>query len=80
MKSDAVSTERAQTFADRLQVRYAMARSSSDIERVFPSVERLPMTYLLDRSFRLVAMYSGELDMPALEQDIRKVLARSPGA
>ena len=73
---DTVTTEQARTFAAGLRIRYPIARSSSEIERVFPSVERLPMTYLLDRASRMVAMYLGELDLPALERDIRQVLAR----
>ena len=75
---DTVTTEQARTFLGGLRIRYPVARSSSEIERVFPPVERLPMTYLLDRSSRLVAMYLGELDMGELERDIRK--AGSPGS
>jgi thiol-disulfide isomerase/thioredoxin len=73
---DTVTTAQARTFAAALRIRYPIARSTSEIERVFPPVERLPMTYLLDRSSRMVAMYLGELDLPALERDIRQVLAR----
>ena len=77
---DTVTTEQARTFLSGLRIRYPVARSSSEIERVFPPVERLPMTYLLDRSSRLVGMYLGELDMSELERDIRKVLAGGPGS
>ena len=76
---DTVTTEQALSFARGLRIRYPIARSTSEIERVFPPVERLPMTYLLDRQSRLVAMYLGELDLPALERDIRRVLG-SPGS
>ena len=73
---DTVTTEQARTFLAGLRIGYPIARSSSDIERAFPPVERLPMTYVLDRSSRMVAMYLGELDVSALERDIRLVLAR----
>ncbi len=74
---DTVTTEQARLFAGGLRISYPIARSSSEIERAFPPVERLPMTYVLDRSSRLAAMYLGELDLAALEADIRRLLARS---
>jgi hypothetical protein len=77
---DTVTNEQARTFVSGLRIPYPIARSSSEIERVFPPVERLPMTFLLDRWSRLVAMYLGELDMDELERDIRKVLAGGPGS
>lgn len=71
---DTVTTEQARQFAAGLRISYPIARSTSAIERVFPPVERLPMTYVLDRSSRLAAMYLGELDLAAVEADIRRLL------
>ena len=73
---DTVATDQARVFAKGLRIGYAIGRSTSELERNFPPVERLPMTYLLDRSSRLAGMYLGELDMNQLERDVRLVLAR----
>ena len=73
---DTVATEQARVFAKGLRIGYPIGRSTSELERNFPPVERLPMTYLLDRSSRLAGMYLGELDMNQLERDVRLVLAR----
>ena len=58
---DTVTTEQARSFASGLRIRYLIARSTSEIERVFPPVERLPMTYLLDGKQYVVAYSAGNV-------------------
>ena len=73
---DNVSDSFAREFGRTVKVNYPIVRSTTEIERLFPTVLALPMTFIVDKAGRLVAMYAGEIDIATLEPEVRAEVNR----
>jgi len=73
---DKVTPQAAGAFAEGLRMSYPIVASTFEIEQSFPSVEVLPMTFVIDRRRQLVATYAGEIDPAQFEADLLTVLKR----
>ncbi len=62
-----------QTFVRTLGVNYPVGLATPEIHRIFPGVETLPTTFLIDRSGRIVEKYVGQIDPGATERRIREL-------
>jgi len=71
---DNVTTDFAREFARSVRVTYPIARSTFDLERRFPTVLALPMTFVIDRAGHLTSMYAGEIDPAQLEREVLRLL------
>lgn len=67
---DNVTTAFAREFARSARVTYPVVRSTFDLERRFPAILALPMTFVIDPAGRLVATYAGEIEPAALEREV----------
>ena len=72
---DSVTDEFARAFGRSVGINYPIVRTSFEIERRFPMVAALPMTFMVDRQGRVTTMYAGEIDPARVDQDIRQALA-----
>jgi thiol-disulfide isomerase/thioredoxin len=72
---DNVTDEFAREFGRTVGINYPIVRTSFEIERRFPMVAALPMTFIVDRQGRVITMYAGEIDPRRVEQDLRQALA-----
>jgi cytochrome c biogenesis protein CcmG/thiol:disulfide interchange protein DsbE len=68
---DNVTDDFARQFAAATGLTYPIVRTSWEIERRFPLIAALPMTFVVDRSGRIVSMHAGEIDPAQLEREIR---------
>ena len=66
----------ARDFGKAIKLNYPIVRSTSEIEIRFPTVLAMPMTFIIDKAGRLVAMYAGEIDMATLEREVKVEMAR----
>jgi thiol-disulfide isomerase/thioredoxin len=73
---DNVTTDFAREFVRSVRVTYPIVRSTFDLERRFPQVLALPMTFVIDPQGRLVAVYAGEIEPAELERQILSVIGR----
>jgi len=73
---DNVSDSFAREFGKAVKLNYPIVRSTPEIEHRFPTVLALPMTFLVDKAGRLVAMYAGEIDIATLEREVNVEIAR----
>jgi thiol-disulfide isomerase/thioredoxin len=71
---DQISTDGARAFATGMGMNYPIVRSTYEIEQRWPQVLALPMTFVVDRSRRLVTMYAGEIDPAEVERDVVSLL------
>jgi thiol-disulfide isomerase/thioredoxin len=72
---DNVPDEFARAFARTVRLTYPIVRTSFELERRFPPIAVLPMTFIIDPQGRLVRTYAGELDPARLERDVGNILA-----
>ena len=72
---DNVTDAFAREFGRSVGINYPIVRTSFEIERRFPLVVALPMTFIVDRQGRVATMYTGEIDPARVDQDIRHALA-----
>lgn len=72
---DNVTDAFAREFGRSVGINYPIMRTSFEIERRFPMVVALPMTFIVDRRGRVITMYAGEIDPAQVDQDIRQALA-----
>jgi len=73
---DNVTDAFARQFAASVKVNYPIVRSTFEVESQFPPVLALPATFIVDKTGRLVAAFAGEVDIAALEQEVKTELAR----
>jgi len=71
---DNVSDDFARTFGRATGLTYPIVRSSFEIESRLPAILALPMTFVVDRTGQLVAMFAGEIDAAAVEAEIVRLL------
>ena len=71
---DNVTDEFARAFARSTGLAYPIVRTSFEIERRFPYIAVLPMTFLVDQQGRLAQMYAGEIDPARVERDVQAML------
>ena len=71
---DNVTDDFARQFGRTVGINYPIVRTSFEIERRFPLVAALPMTFIVDRRGRVVTMHAGEIDPLRVEQEIRHAL------
>jgi thiol-disulfide isomerase/thioredoxin len=71
---DNVTDDFARAFAGTVRLTYPIVRTSFELERRFPYIGVLPMTFVIDPQGRLVRMYAGEIDPAGVERDIRAIL------
>jgi thiol-disulfide isomerase/thioredoxin len=73
---DNVTPDAAMQFGRSLRMNYPVVPSTFEISQSFPPIEALPMTFLIDRRGRLLAVYAGEIDSTRLEADVQIALTR----
>ena len=71
---DSVSDDLARQFAAGVRVNYPIVRATWEIERAFPAVAALPMTFLIDAERRVVAVHAGEIDPAIFEAQLVEAL------
>jgi predicted alpha/beta superfamily hydrolase len=71
---DNVTDDMARTFGRATGMTYPIVRSSFEIESKLPAILALPMTFVVDRTGQLVAMFAGEIDAAAVEAEIVRLL------
>ena len=74
---DSVGADTARQFAASVGMRYALVPSSFEIEQSFPSVEVLPMTFVISPQGEVVAIHAGEVDPAELGRQIDALLSGS---
>lgn len=71
ISEDEAPPEVVQRFAAQQGINYAVAMTSAALQRVFPGVNALPTTFVLDREGRLVQKHLGMLDPTITELETR---------
>jgi thiol-disulfide isomerase/thioredoxin len=74
---DNVTDDFARRFARTVRLSYPIVRTSFDLERRFPPIAVLPMTFVIDPQGSLVRTYAGEIEPARVERDIQDVLRGS---
>jgi cytochrome c biogenesis protein CcmG/thiol:disulfide interchange protein DsbE len=72
---DNIGDDAARTFGRNMGMNYPIVRSTFDIEAKLPAILALPMTFIVDRTGQLVAMFAGEIDPAAVEAEIVRLVA-----
>src|SRR5262249_16842731 len=69
--SEDASPEAVRPFAVANRINYPVIMESAEIERLFPAVNALPTTFLVDRQGRLVQKHIGMLNSTRTEVETR---------
>jgi thiol-disulfide isomerase/thioredoxin len=64
-----------QRFLQKTPLNYPIVIGDTVLAKQYGGVLGLPLTYLIDARGRIVARYSGEVDMKAVEADISGLVA-----
>ena len=77
ISEDEISADQVKQFAAANKMNYAVAMTTPEIERLFPGINSLPTTYIVDRDGRIVMRHAGTLN-PALTEAETRSLAGLP--
>lgn len=67
-------------FCKQFKVNYPVALGDERLAELYGGIMSLPTTFLIGRDGRIYAKHLGVLDIPALEAEVRDLLAGSPHA
>lgn len=68
--------EAVRKFVSAMDIRYPVVMSDSDIHSLFPDVQSLPTSLLMDANGKLVAQYIGAIHLEEVERDIGRAERR----
>jgi thiol-disulfide isomerase/thioredoxin len=71
---DDVGDDFVRAYGRSVGLTFPVVRSTFDVERHFPPVLALPMTFIVDARGRLAAMYAGEIDPVVVGRDLQHVM------
>jgi thiol-disulfide isomerase/thioredoxin len=77
ISEDEISADQVKQFAAANKMNYTVAMTTPEIERLFPGINSLPTTYIVDRDGRIVMRHMGTLN-PALTEAETRSLAGLP--
>jgi hypothetical protein len=65
-------------FVEKLAIDYPVALANKRTVYLYGDIDRLPVTFLVDREQRVAAIHAGLLKREDLEQEIAALLEESP--
>lgn len=71
---DNVTADFARKFGDSVRMNYPIVPTTWEIERSFPMVLALPMTFIIDQAGRVVAAHAGEIDPAEVGRQVEATL------
>jgi len=77
ISEDEISADQVKQFVAANKMNYTVAMTTPEIERLFPGINSLPTTFIVDRDGRVVMRHTGTLN-PALTEAETRSLAGLP--
>lgn len=72
--------EPVREFYKEFQMNYPVAMANDEVDQLFGGVIGLPTTFLIGRDGRIYAKHSGTTDISVFEEEVKALLAATPGA
>lgn len=73
VSQDEVPPEQVKAFATAHKINYPIVMTTNEIERLFPGIQALPTSFVLDREGRLVQKHVGMLNPDMIELEARSL-------
>ncbi|MGE5246612.1 MAG: TlpA family protein disulfide reductase [Betaproteobacteria bacterium] len=80
ISEDEAPPDAVKSFASGMKMNYPVAMTTPEIEKLFPGIDALPTTFVVDRDGRVVQKHIGMLGPAQTEQEVRALAGLEPHA